>query len=106
MNALYDFLTQRIGALRGVVQVETAPVARRAKRDGPLLAPRQWWARRGRVPGYAGTARPRAAPEAATTAPAAQNRRPRRCPGRRSARARSGTPPERRSGGSLATRAC
>jgi DNA-binding Lrp family transcriptional regulator len=38
MDALYDYLAQRIGSLRGVLQVETAPVVRRAKRDGTLLA--------------------------------------------------------------------
>jgi DNA-binding Lrp family transcriptional regulator len=36
-DALYDYLATRIGALPGVLQVETAPLTRSAKRAGPLL---------------------------------------------------------------------
>ena len=36
-DALYDYLATRIGALPGVLQVETAPLVRSAKRSGALL---------------------------------------------------------------------
>jgi DNA-binding Lrp family transcriptional regulator len=36
-DALYDYLATRIGALPGVLQVETAPLMRSAKRAGTLL---------------------------------------------------------------------
>jgi DNA-binding Lrp family transcriptional regulator len=36
-DALYDYLATRIGALPGVLQVETAPLVRSAKRSGTLL---------------------------------------------------------------------
>lgn len=36
-DALYDYLAARIGALPGVLQVETAPLVRSAKRSGTLL---------------------------------------------------------------------
>ncbi|AHH96664.1 Lrp/AsnC family transcriptional regulator [Kutzneria albida] len=38
-DALYTYLSERIGALPGVLQVETAPIVRSAKRAGPLLLP-------------------------------------------------------------------
>jgi DNA-binding Lrp family transcriptional regulator len=36
-DALYDYLASRVGALPGVLQVETAPLMRSTKRAGPLL---------------------------------------------------------------------
>lgn len=39
VDALYEYLATRIGALPGVLQVETAPLARSTKRAGTLLGP-------------------------------------------------------------------
>jgi DNA-binding Lrp family transcriptional regulator len=36
-DALYDYLATQIGALPGVLQIETAPIMRSAKRSGTLL---------------------------------------------------------------------
>ncbi|WP_207926883.1 Lrp/AsnC family transcriptional regulator [Actinocrispum wychmicini] len=36
-DALYDYLATQVGALRGVLQVETAPIMRSAKRSGALM---------------------------------------------------------------------
>jgi DNA-binding Lrp family transcriptional regulator len=38
-QALYRYLTERIGALEGVAQLETAPVIRTVKRAGSTLKP-------------------------------------------------------------------
>jgi DNA-binding Lrp family transcriptional regulator len=38
-QALYRYLTERIGALDGVAQLETAPVIRTVKRAGAVLKP-------------------------------------------------------------------
>ncbi|GLY71860.1 Lrp/AsnC family transcriptional regulator [Actinoallomurus iriomotensis] len=38
-QALYRYLTERIGALEGVERLETAPVIRTVKRGGPVLKP-------------------------------------------------------------------
>ncbi len=39
--ALHAYLTGRLGALKGIRHVETAPTGRRIKRAGPLLARRR-----------------------------------------------------------------
>ncbi|MBV8994571.1 MAG: Lrp/AsnC ligand binding domain-containing protein, partial [Pseudonocardiales bacterium] len=36
-DALYDYLANQVGALPGVLQVETAPIMRSVKRSGTLL---------------------------------------------------------------------
>jgi hypothetical protein len=38
-QALYRYLTERIGPLEGVERLETAPVIRTAKRAGTVLKP-------------------------------------------------------------------
>lgn len=38
-DALYDYLATRLGALGGVLRVETAPIIRHTKRSGTLLLP-------------------------------------------------------------------
>ncbi|MCP2260981.1 hypothetical protein LX15_004701 [Streptoalloteichus tenebrarius] len=38
-DAFSDYLADRIGSLPGLLQVETAPIVRRAKRAGSLLMP-------------------------------------------------------------------
>ncbi|WP_346777317.1 Lrp/AsnC family transcriptional regulator [Streptomyces sp. HNM0575] len=39
LDALYDYLADGIGSLRGVLQVESSPVIRQVKRAGAALAP-------------------------------------------------------------------
>jgi DNA-binding Lrp family transcriptional regulator len=39
-EALYEFLTAKVGALRGVERVETAPIIRTVKQASPVMAPR------------------------------------------------------------------
>ena len=38
---LYEFLTDKIGALPGVERVETAPVIRTVKQASPIAVPRK-----------------------------------------------------------------